>query len=361
MTASSAARPTFTGDHPRAAAPEVMVDRRELASVALERTRMPIVITDARQPDNPIVLANQAFLDLTGYPDAEVIGRNCRFLQGIDTSLEAVARLRAAISAGQSLTVELLNYRKNGSSFWNQLYISPVCDSNGRVIYFFASQVDVTDSHRARDLQVSEHRLLREVDHRAMNALALAQAIVRLSRTDSIERYAQVVQGRVGALARAHVLLAQGGWTGAKLDDLVRGELQTVAAAAIVVEGDGVHVSSDQVQPLLLVLHEMADDAVRNGALAAPGGGVHVPLLARQHRRPPGPGMARDRRAARRGIPHAGVRLLPGHHAGGASAQGRPDLATRAGRSRGRSAHSGDRLKPQGAPHRSARYSTASR
>ena len=253
-----------------------MVDRRELASVALERTRMPIVITDARQPDNPIVLANQAFLDLTGYPDAEVIGRNCRFLQGLDTSLEAVARLRAAISAGQSLTVELLNYRKNGSSFWNQLYISPVCDSNGRVIYFFASQVDVTDSHRARDLQVSEHRLLREVDHRAMNALALAQAIVRLSRTDSIERYAQVVQGRVGALARAHVLLAQGGWTGAKLDDLVRGELQTVAAAAIVVEGDGVHVSSDQVQPLLLVLHEMADDAVRNGALAAPGGGVHV-------------------------------------------------------------------------------------
>ena len=276
MTTSSSARPNFTGDQPRAAAPEVMVDRRELASVALERTRMPIAITDARQPDNPIVLANQAFLDLTGYPDAEVIGRNCRFLQGPDTSREAVEQIRAAVDQRRSLTVELLNYRKDGTRFWNQLYISPVCDKDGRVIYFFASQVDVTDSHRARDLQASEHRLLREVDHRAMNALALVQAIVRLSRTDSIERYAHVVQGRVGALARAHVLLANGGWTGANLDDLVRGELQTVAAADLTVEGDGARVSSDQVQPLLLVLHEMADDAVRNGALAAPGGALRV-------------------------------------------------------------------------------------
>jgi PAS domain S-box-containing protein len=276
MTRSSSARPNFTADQPRAAAPEVMVDRRELASVALERTRMPIVITDARQADNPIVLANQAFLDLTGYADAEVIGRNCRFLQGPETSAAAISDVRAAVSQGLGLTVELLNYRKDGSTFWNQLYISPVCDKAGRVIYYFASQVDVTDSHRARDLQASEHRLLREVDHRAMNALALVQAIVRLSRTESIERYAQVVQGRVGALARAHVLLAQGGWTGADLDTLVRGELQSVSAGDVVVVGDGVRVSSDQVQPLMLVLHEMADDAVRNGALASPGGAIRV-------------------------------------------------------------------------------------
>jgi two-component sensor histidine kinase len=85
-----------------------------------------------------------------------------------------------------------------------------------------------------------------------------------------------VVQGRVGALARAHVLLAQGGWTGAKLDDLIRGELQTVSSGNVVVEGDSAHISSDQLQPLLLVLHEMADDAVRNGALAAPGGALRV-------------------------------------------------------------------------------------
>jgi PAS domain S-box-containing protein len=254
----------------------VLVDRKELASVALERTRMPIVITDARQTDNPIVLANQAFLDLSGYSDAEIIGRNCRFLQGPETSPETIDRVRSAVANGESLTVELLNYRKDGSKFWNKLLISPIRDKDGRVIYFFASQVDVTDTYRARELQDTEHRLLREVDHRAMNALALVQAIVRLSRTDSVERYAEVVQGRVGALARAHVVLAQGGWKGADLDGLVRAELQAVSNGDVAVEGNSVHVSSDQVQPLLLVLHEMADDAVRNGALAAPGGALRV-------------------------------------------------------------------------------------
>jgi PAS domain S-box-containing protein len=276
MPSSSPTRPNFAGDQPRAAAPGVLVDRNELASVALERTRMPIVITDARQAENPIVLANQAFLDLSGYADDEIIGRNCRFLQGPETSPDAIDRVRAAVAKGESLTVELLNYRKDGSKFWNQLYISPIRDKDGRVIYFFASQVDVTDSYRARELQASEHRLLREVDHRAMNALALVQAIVRLSRTESVERYAEIVQGRVGALARAHVLLAQGGWKGADLDRLVRAELQIVSAGDVDVEGGGVLVSSEHVQPLLLVLHEMADDVVRNGALAETGGALRV-------------------------------------------------------------------------------------
>ena len=109
-----------------------------------------------------------------------------------------------------------------------------------------------------------------------MNALALVQAIVRLSRTESVERYAQVVQGRVGALARAHVILAQGGWKGARLDDLIRGELQTVTARGVHVEPSEAYVSPDQVQPLLLVLHEMADDAARRGSLASDGGEVRV-------------------------------------------------------------------------------------
>jgi len=70
---------SFEGDSPVAADGDVLADRRELALVAVERTRMPMVITDPRKPDNPIVLANQAFLDLTGYAASEVLGRNCRF------------------------------------------------------------------------------------------------------------------------------------------------------------------------------------------------------------------------------------------------------------------------------------------
>jgi PAS domain-containing protein len=67
---------------PPATAPQALIDRLELAAIALDRTRMPMVVTDPRQPSNPIVMANQAFLDLTGYSASEVLGRNCRFLQG---------------------------------------------------------------------------------------------------------------------------------------------------------------------------------------------------------------------------------------------------------------------------------------
>lgn len=75
-------------------------------------------------------------------------------------------------------------------------------------MYFFASQLDVPDRRRAQDLQAVEHRLLREVDHRAMNALAIVQGIVRLSRADDPARYATSIQQRVQALATAHALLA---------------------------------------------------------------------------------------------------------------------------------------------------------
>lgn len=86
------------GDPPAAATKQGLVDRRELCLIAVERTRMPMVVSDPRQPDNPIVLANQAFLDLTGYTAEEVVGRNCRFLQGEDTCRVAVAEVRAAVA-----------------------------------------------------------------------------------------------------------------------------------------------------------------------------------------------------------------------------------------------------------------------
>jgi len=118
-----------------------------LASVSA--TRLPMVVTDPSLPDNGIVLANEAFLDLIGYRAGEVLGRNCRFLQGPETDRAVVARLREAILERRAVAAELLNYRRDGSSFWNALFVSPLFGRDGRLRYFFASQRDVLRHHDA--------------------------------------------------------------------------------------------------------------------------------------------------------------------------------------------------------------------
>lgn len=118
-------------------------------AAAVRATRMPMVITDPRQDDNPIVFCNEAFMRLTGFRREEIYGRNCRFLQGPDTDGDEVARLRAAVDVRTDVDVELLNYRKDGTTFWNALYVSPVFNESGEMLYFFASQLDVTRRREA--------------------------------------------------------------------------------------------------------------------------------------------------------------------------------------------------------------------
>ncbi len=116
----------------------------DLLFTAAEKTRMPQIITDPNLPDNPIVFANRAFQKLCGYDADELIGRNCRFLQGADTDPADVAKVRDAIAARRDVVVEILNYHRDGTPFRNELYVSPVFDADGNLRYFFASQLDVT-------------------------------------------------------------------------------------------------------------------------------------------------------------------------------------------------------------------------
>ncbi|RYX88933.1 MAG: PAS domain-containing protein [Comamonadaceae bacterium] len=125
--------------------------RNDIFFAAIETTRMPMLVTDPRQPDNPIIFANRAFLSMTGYAAEEVLQHNCRFLQGSDTSRHAVAEIRDAIASRREISRELLNYRKDGSSFWNALYISPVFNEKKELVYFFASQLDVSRRRDAED------------------------------------------------------------------------------------------------------------------------------------------------------------------------------------------------------------------
>src|SRR5205085_12249138 len=98
--------------------------------------------TDPREDDNPLVWVNPSFTRVTGYSYDEAVGRNCRFLQGPATSAEALAEIRAALAEQRTITTTLLNYRKDGSAFWNQLSISPVFDGAGELVSFVGVQTE---------------------------------------------------------------------------------------------------------------------------------------------------------------------------------------------------------------------------
>ena len=111
---------------------------------SLVRIQQSFCLSDPAQLDAPIVHASQAFLDMCGYPAEEVVGRNCRFLQGPGTDREAVARLRAGIASGTPTTELLLNYRKDGTPFWNSVHVAPVRDASGAVVLLVGVQLDCT-------------------------------------------------------------------------------------------------------------------------------------------------------------------------------------------------------------------------
>jgi PAS domain S-box-containing protein len=170
-------------------------DRRRLAMVrdrAVIATEMAFTITDPRRQDHPLVWVNPAFTRLTGYRADDVIDRNCRFLQGPNTDRAAIDRIARAIRDCRPITEVLLNYRRDGTAFWNQLSISPVIDGSGEVVNFVGVQNDVTErvvveQERRAALADAEEargrlRLLAEATTQMTEALDVADACARLAR-----------------------------------------------------------------------------------------------------------------------------------------------------------------------------------
>lgn len=277
-------------------------------AAAVRATRMPMVITDPNLPDNPIVFCNQAFQELTGYDREEIIGRNCRFLQGPDTDRAAVREVRDAIAAGHDVDVDLLNYRKDGSTFWNALYLSPVYGKAGDIQFFFASQLDVTDrveaqrviaeqksiveqevERRTADLSAALEAktvLLHEVDHRVKNNLTMIGSLLRLqARTignAEISDKLEAMLERIDALATVHRRLYQaddialfdiGAFTENLVADVIgaagRGEIETH------VEADAILIPSSSAAALGLVVNEILTNALKH-AYADRGGTLKV-------------------------------------------------------------------------------------
>ncbi|MDI5935172.1 EAL domain-containing protein [Halomonas kalidii] len=125
-----------------------------------------VVIADAREPDMPIVYANATFMKMTGYREDEILGRNCRFMQGEETDPEAVAMIRRHLAEQREVLVTLRNYRKDGTPFWNDAFISPVRDGEGRVTHFVGVLHDISE-HKAYEARLAYH-----ASHDALTGLA---------------------------------------------------------------------------------------------------------------------------------------------------------------------------------------------
>lgn len=132
----------------------------DLKDRALSAAAEGITISDPTLPDNPLIYANSGFESLTGYSAKSVLGKNCRFLQGPDTDVTTVETIRKAIAEEVECTVEILNYRKDGTKFWNRLSITPVRDAAGKLTNFIGVQSDITARREAEDrLRVANSKM----------------------------------------------------------------------------------------------------------------------------------------------------------------------------------------------------------
>ncbi|MDY0872045.1 PAS domain-containing sensor histidine kinase [Dongia rigui] len=128
-----------------------LAQRNETLATVVAAVSSGIVICDATRPDHPVTFVNAAFTRMTGYSAEEMLGKNCRILQGRDTDAEALDRLRRALVQHRPVTITLRNYRKDGRTFWNELSISPITDGEGRLLQFVGIMSDVTQRIRAEE------------------------------------------------------------------------------------------------------------------------------------------------------------------------------------------------------------------
>jgi len=155
---------------------------------ALAAAAEGITIADLRQPDQPLIYANEGFERLTLYPVSEVLGKNCRFLQGPDTDPAVVESIRSAISERKECTVELLNYRQDGSRFWNRLSLTPISDECGKTTHYIGIQTNITARREAEEALRQANRDLESANLQMKRSLQAAAKIQQALLPEDLPR-----------------------------------------------------------------------------------------------------------------------------------------------------------------------------
>ena len=271
----------------KAAEAEVEGFREELGPfvVAAEETRMAMVFTDAKEPDNPIIFANDSFLRLSKYTRDEVLGQSFNFLMARGTDKAALTRIEGEFkgenhdddSHGGS---EIRYRRKDGSEFWSSLFISPVRDEAGDIIQHFASFTDLT---RHKDEQAQSRMLIDELNHRVKNTLATVQSIVSQALRNANDPAAirEAIESRLFALSRSHDLLTRENWQSAGLHDVIDAALEPFGVAngrkeRFVVTGRNIRFPPNAAVALGIAFHELATNAVKYGAFSNDHGRIAI-------------------------------------------------------------------------------------
>src|ERR1700688_1652995 len=273
---------TKKSDQQKAAEAEVESFRQDLGPfvVAAETTRMAMVFTDATEPDNPIIFANDSFLSLTGYGRQEVLGKSFNFLMAHGADAEALARIEAEFDGSSSGGTEVLYRRKDGSEFWAAVFISPVRDASGDIIQYFASFADLT---KHKDDEVRSRMLIDELNHRVKNTLSTVQSIVwQTLRTPSDPKVIrESIESRLFALSRSHDLLTREKWESAGLLDIVHDALEPFGVSGgradrIAVTGKNIRFPPKSALALGIAFNELATNAVKYGALSNAAGSILI-------------------------------------------------------------------------------------
>ncbi|MFC6716737.1 bacterio-opsin activator domain-containing protein [Natrialbaceae archaeon GCM10025810] len=225
---------------------------RAVKARAINEAPVGVTLSDPNREDNPLVYINDAYQEITGYDFDDVVGRNCRFLQGPDSDEKAIAAMRAAIDEERPVTVELENYRKDGTKFWNEVTVAPVRNDRGEVTNYVGFQNDVT---ARKEAELEAERRTRELEYVLDRVEGLVQdvtaAVAGSTSRSELER------------AVCERIVEEGAYDAAWI-----GERNPATDAIAVRAGAGDSVAGDDAEPIPIDADHPAAEALRSDTVA---------------------------------------------------------------------------------------------